>query len=279
MSMPTGQEVNKLIRESLGLPQKPETHPTVPVEGHVCDIPLWSYSKRRSSVTRLHIDYDDGSFVTLKAPEGIPSPNFPGYLDTLLFFGQRDLFEQEYIEMSVYRILQTLGMDPTDGRNYEYFRRDMDRAFHLSIETDRFRHPKTGLRSHIKYFRVLRSMDLAKSRRETSTFCFETLFLQSLRAGYLKRLDWEYCLDLDQKGEALTRFLYGHLLKRLGEKPLYMRSLPGFLRDIGLGYLTEGEPKRKTEILKRTVYPALDVVKGIQYQLDEQGNLIFLPKD
>ena len=58
---------------------------------------------------------------------------------------------QEYIEMSVYRILQTLGMDPTDGRNYEYFRRDMDKAFHLSIETDRFRHPKTGLRSHIKY--------------------------------------------------------------------------------------------------------------------------------
>ena len=77
----------------------------------------------------------------------------------------------------------------------------------------------------------------------------------------------------------MTRFLYGHLLKRLGEKPIYTRNLSGFLHDIGLGYLTEGEPKRKTEILKRTVYPALDVVKGIQYQLDEHGNLIFIPKD
>ena len=149
--MPGSQEIKKQIRESLGLPHKPESHPTVPIEGHVCDFPLWSYSKRRSSVTRLHIDYDDGSFVTLKAAEGMPSPNFPGYLDVLLFFGQRDLFEHDYIEMSVYRILQTLGMDPTDGRNYAYFRRDMDKAFHLSIETDRFRHPKTGLRSHIKY--------------------------------------------------------------------------------------------------------------------------------
>jgi hypothetical protein len=217
--------------------------------------------------------------VTLKAPEGMPSPSFPGYLDALLFFGQRDLFEQEYIEMSVYRILHILGMDPTNGQNYAYFRRDMDRAFHLSIETDRFRHPKTGLRSHVKYFRVLRSMDLAKSRRETSTFCFETLFLQSLRAGYLKRLDWDYCLDLDRRGDALTRFLYGHLLKRLGEKSLYTRNLGGFLRDIGLGHVAEGEPKRVPEILKRTVYPALDAVKGIQYQLDGQGNLLFIPKD
>jgi len=276
--MPSSREINKQIRESLGLPAKQESHPTVPVEGHICDFPLWSYNRRRSSVTRLHIDYDDDSFVTIKAPEGMPSPSFPGYLDVLFFFGQRDLFEQEYIGMSVYRILQTLGMSPTDGRSYEYFRRDMDRAFYLGVETDRFRHPKTGLRSHVKYFRVLRSMDLAKNRRETSTFCFETLFLQSLRAGYLKRLDWEYCLDLDRQGEALTRFLYSHLLKRLGEKPIYMRSLPGFLCDIGLGHLAEGEPKRMTEGLKRTVYPALDVVKGIQYQLDEQGNLIFIPK-
>jgi len=77
----------------------------------------------------------------------------------------------------------------------------------------------------------------------------------------------------------MSEVLYSHLLKRLGEKPIYMRSLPGFLRDIGLGYLTEGEPKRMTEILKRTVYPALDVVKGVQYQLDKQGNLVFIHKD
>src|SRR3989442_11293632 len=89
---------------------------------------------------RIHLEsvaalpWNTHSFVTIKAPEGMPSPSFPGYLDVLLFFGQRDLFEQEYIGMSVYRILQTLGMSPTDGRSYEYFRRDMDRAFYLGIE-------------------------------------------------------------------------------------------------------------------------------------------------
>ncbi len=71
--MPSAQEIKKQIRASLGLPQKPESHPTVPIEGHICDFPLWSYSRRRSSVTRLHIDYDDNSFVTIKAPEGMPS--------------------------------------------------------------------------------------------------------------------------------------------------------------------------------------------------------------
>jgi len=111
----THEKVNRQIRESLGLPPKPETQPTVPVEGHVCDFPLWSYSRRRSSVTRLHIDYDDDSFVTLKAPEGMPSPSFPGYLDVLLFFGQRDLFEQEYIEMSVYRILGAVPLSRETG--------------------------------------------------------------------------------------------------------------------------------------------------------------------
>ena len=121
----------------------------MPVEGHVCDFPLWSFSKQRSSVTRLHIDYDDGSFVTIRAPEGMPSPSFPGYLDVILFYGQRDLFLQDHTSISVYRILQTLKMDPTDGRNYEHFRREMDRAFQLSIVTDRFRNPETGLRSHL----------------------------------------------------------------------------------------------------------------------------------
>ena len=155
----------------------------------------------------------------------------------------------------------------------------MEKAFAAFLKTDRFRNPKTGERDYVSYFRVLRNMDLAKRRQGVSRFYFDERFIASLRAGYLKRLDWEYCLELGRQSEAFVRFLYGHLLKRLGEKSIYMRSLPGFLRDIGLGYVTEGEPKRKTEMLKRTVYPALDAVKGIRYQLDEQGNLTFSPKD
>jgi hypothetical protein len=274
-------DVQRQIRESLGLPPVQESKPTVPVEGHVCDFPLWSYSKKRSSVTQLHIDYEDGSFVTLKAPEGMPSPNWPGYLDVLLFFGQRDLFEQGFIEMSVYRVFQTLGMDPTNGQNYTNFRRDMERAFWLGIETDRFRHPQTGLRSHVKYFRVLRTMDIAKSRRETSAFCFEPLFLESLRAGYLKRLDWDFCLWLDKQTKALARFFYGHIVKRIGEKSLYPRNFMGFLRDCGLGYIAEMEPKRRTEALRETVFPALDLLRGQAmqtYELDDRGNIIFIPK-
>jgi hypothetical protein len=41
----TTLEVRRQIRESLGLPSRPEAQPTVPVEGHVCDFPLWSYSQ------------------------------------------------------------------------------------------------------------------------------------------------------------------------------------------------------------------------------------------
>ena len=44
--MHTSEEIKKQIRESLGLPPKPETFPTVPVEGHVCDFPIWSYSNQ-----------------------------------------------------------------------------------------------------------------------------------------------------------------------------------------------------------------------------------------
>jgi len=69
--------------------------PTVPQEGHVCEFPFWSFSKQRSSETKLHIDYEDGSFLTIRAPEGMPSPGFPGYLDVILFYGQRDLFLQD----------------------------------------------------------------------------------------------------------------------------------------------------------------------------------------
>jgi hypothetical protein len=41
----TSEDIATQIRESLGLPPKPKKHPTVPVEGHVCEFPLWSYSK------------------------------------------------------------------------------------------------------------------------------------------------------------------------------------------------------------------------------------------
>jgi hypothetical protein len=55
----TTQEVKAAIRQSLGLPVKPEPIPTVPQEGHVCDFPIWSYSKHRAQVTRFRIDYED----------------------------------------------------------------------------------------------------------------------------------------------------------------------------------------------------------------------------
>src|SRR5712692_1681565 len=278
----TSQEVNAAIRESLGLPAKPEPVSTFPQEGHVCDFPIWSYSKRRSTQTILKITYEDGSFFELDAPKGMPSPSFPGYLDCILFYGQKDLFLKEHTSISVYQIFRTLKIDPGDGRNYEYFRRDMRRAFALFMVTDRFRNPTTGQRSHVRYFRVLQSMDVAKSRRDVSTFYFDSLFLASLRSGYLKRLDFDFCLHLDKQGEALSRFLYGHLVKRIGEKSIYQRRMTGFLSDIGLGYLADEKPMRRNERLKRTVFPALDLLKGEvlrTYEQDDRGNLFFLPKD
>src|SRR4029453_6846306 len=179
----TSQEAKAITRQSLGLPPLVEIKPTVPVEGHVCDFPLWSFSKQRSSEKKLQIDYDDGFFLTIRARKGMPSPSFPGYLDVILFYGQRDLFLQEYVEISVYSILKTLDIDPGDGRTYEHFRQDMRRTFALSLVTDRFRDPVSGERSHIDYFRVLRRMRLAKSRQDTSTFFFYFLFLELFSFG------------------------------------------------------------------------------------------------
>ena len=51
----TTRAVRRQIRESLGLAPLPEVQPTVPVEGHVCDFPLWSYSKKRSGETGLGV--------------------------------------------------------------------------------------------------------------------------------------------------------------------------------------------------------------------------------
>ena len=71
-SLQTSEEIRKQIRESLGLPPKSEAMTVLVHEGHCCEFPLWSFSKMRSTLKGLHIDYDDGSFLTVKAPEQTP---------------------------------------------------------------------------------------------------------------------------------------------------------------------------------------------------------------
>jgi len=277
--MTTSQEVNAAIRESLGLPTKPEPVSTFPQEGHIMEFPLWSFSKKRSSEKQLHIDYDDGSFLTLIAPLGMPSPSFCGYLDVILFYGQRDLFVREYVEISVYRILKTLEIDPTNGGAYAHFHQDMERAFAAFIKTDRFRNPRTGQRDYVSYFRVLSRMELAKRRQGISQFYFDALFLSSLRAGYLARLDFDFCLHLNRQNQPLARFLYGHVTKRIGGKSLYTRNLMGLLSDVGLGYLLNLAPKNRNQKVKQSLYPALDLLKGkafTQWEVDDNGNLFFV---
>lgn len=277
--MSSSQEVNKQIRESLGLPAKPETHPTIPVEGHVCDFPIWSYSRKRASIKTLHIDYDDGSFFTLEALKGMLSPSFPGYLDSILYYGQRDLFAHTYVEMSIYSIFKTLNIDPSSGRNYQNFRFDMEKSFAITLKTDRFRDPRTGERSHIDYFRILHRMRLAKHREGVSTFYFDDLFLASFRSGYLKRLDFDFCIHLDRENKALSRFLYGHIVKRLGEKSTYMRKLSGFLHDVGLGYLAEAPAKVRNQRTKQVLFPALSELEGKAFghwEIDEHENVFFI---
>lgn len=233
-------------------------------------------------MTELRIDYEDGSFVQIDAPRGMPGPRFPGYLDVLLFYGQRELFSTNTVEYPVYQIFKQLGMDPNHGSNYTNFRHDMRKAFALGLETDRFRHPQTGERSHVYYFRVLQRMVLAKHHRGVSTFVFDDLFLASLRASYLKRLNFDFCLWLDKQQKPLARFLYGHLAKRLGNtNSIYVRKVTGFLRDVGLGYVAALPLYRRNAALKETVFPALDLLVGellSQYASDTQEHLVFLPK-
>jgi hypothetical protein len=279
MSMPSSQEVNKQIRESLGLPAKQESQPTVPVEGHVCDFPIWSYSKRRCSVTSLHIDYEDETYFTLKAPEGIPGPNFPGYLDSILYYGQHDLFDKNFVEISVYSIFKALNIDPNDGRSYQHFRIDMEKSFAITLKTNRFIDPKTGQRSSVDYFRILQRMRLSQYRQGISTFYFDDLFLASFRSGYLKRLDFEYCLHLDRDNKPLSRFLYGHILKRLGEKSIYTRKLSGFLHDVGLGYIAVLPTKARNQKTKQVLFSALNGLRGkafTQWETDDRDNVFFV---
>ena len=49
----TPADIQRQIRESLGLPPVPEPQTTIPIEGHVCEFPLWSFSKKRSTVKEL----------------------------------------------------------------------------------------------------------------------------------------------------------------------------------------------------------------------------------
>jgi len=57
-------DVQRQIRESLGMPAPPEAAPTLPVEGHLCEFPLWAYSKKRDLILdERRIRYEDGSYV------------------------------------------------------------------------------------------------------------------------------------------------------------------------------------------------------------------------
>jgi len=274
----TARDIRRQIRESLGLALLPEAQATVPVEGHVCEWPLWAFSKQPSTVTRLRIDYEDGTYFQLEALRGMPSVLSPGYLDTLWYYGQRDLFSQKCVEMSAYRLLSHLHQGPVHGEQYRGFVRDMKRHFALQIETDRLIDPETHGRTHTAFFRVLDGMELARNGKGASRFYFNDIFLRSLRSGYLRRLDLDFCLFLDRKVEPLARFLYAHIAKRLGDKSVYVRGVDGFLSDIGMGHVAKLPVKRRTERLKRVVFPALDLIRGqacSRYDLDDRGNIFF----
>ena len=165
--------------------------------------------------------------------------------------GRRICLTGKCVEMSAYRLLSHLHQGPVQGKQYQGFVRDMKRHFALHIETDRLIDPVTHERSHTAYFRVLDGMELAKNGKRESRFYFNDIFLRSLRSGYLRRLDLDFCLHLDRAGEPLARFLYAHVAKRLGDKSVYVRSIAGFLTDIGLGYLAQLPGWRQTERLKR----------------------------
>ena len=151
----------------------------------------------------------------------MPGPSFSPDISTAFCFMDSVIssYKSTLRSVSIPFLKRWSSIRTTVG-NYDNFRRDMRRAFALFMETDRFREPATGERSHVHYFRVLRRMKLAKHRQGVSAFYFDDLFLASLRAGYLKRLDFDFCLHLDRQNKSLSRFLYAHILKRLGEKSL-----------------------------------------------------------
>ena len=158
--------------------------------------------------------------------EGMPSPRFL-VLGLHSFHGQKDFFVKEYTSMSVYQIFRTLqdrpgGWVETTGvlsAGYE--------AGICDVYGDRpLPNPKTGQRSHVRYFRVLQTMDLAKSRRDVSTFYFDSLFLSSLRSGISNVWTLTSACILTGR-RSLARFLYGHVIKRIGE--ISLSSQPSWL--------------------------------------------------
>jgi hypothetical protein len=166
------------------------------------------------------------------------------------------------------------------GKQYRGFVRDMQRLFALALETDRLLDPVTQARRHTASFRVLDGLELARHAQEESRFYFNDIFLRSLRSGYLRHVDFDFCLYLDRHEEPLARFLYAYVTQRLVAQMPYSRSLAGFVTDIGFGSLARVPLKRQTERFTRTVCPALAMLKGhayAHYELDERGNIIFYP--
>lgn len=249
------------------------------MDGNACEFPVWSFSKKKCSEKGLKINFEDNSYVEIDAPKGFPGIEFPGYLDVLLANGQKNLFGQNYIEMSVYQILQTLGKDPDSGANNRNFRKEMEKSFAMAVKTDRLIDSETGERTHTTYFRIFDSMQIAKRRNQKSRFYLNNLFCESIKAGYLKHLDYTICLNLDREGQALARFLYQHIVKRLGGNMYYVRNLEAFLNDVGVGYVLDLDTRYKNRYLKKIFYPAIDrvVEEGIfRYELvDAEKNIVF----
>ena len=225
----TLEEEIKKIEKKAEEEEKKKGPTTFPIEGNVCDIPFWSYSNKRCKEKELHIKYKDGTYTTIKAPLGFLSPKFPGFLDVMLMHCQRDLFNVNYAQISVYKILQELGLNTEGGYYYKAFTTDMEKAKSMFVKTDRLTVPvktvdkKTGKekttyeRDYDSYYSIFDDFHIAKRRTKPSFFCFNSRFLNNLRQNYLKRLDYRFCLELDKNDEALARFLYQHILKRVGK--------------------------------------------------------------
>ena len=260
----------------------PAPQPTVPAEGQLAEWPLWAFRKKQQTVTRWRIAYEDGTYVQLTAPAGLPSVRAPGYLDVLWAYGQQDLWRGPCVAMAVDRVLSQVHQGPVHGKQARGFVRDMQRLFALSLETDRLLDPVTQARRHTASFRVLDGLEWARHGQEESRFYFNAIVLRSLRSGYFRRVDFDFCLFLDRHEEPLARFLYAYLTQRLEEARPYHRSLAGFVTDIGLGSLARLPLKRQTARVTRTVVPALALLKGhayAHYELDERGTMVFYPRE
>ena len=124
--------------------------------------------------------------------------------------------------MSVYQIFQMLHIDAGNGGNYAIFRKGLRGRLQCIWRPIGLVTLRPGKRSLRRLLAVGGGAKLAKSRREVSTFYFDELFFEAW-CGYLKRLNFDM-VWLDREHKALARFIYGHLLKRLGEKDgLYQR--------------------------------------------------------